>query len=422
MTTLVPPSARRADPSTDLVLGRPTGYSLAGPFYTSQEFHDLDLAAVFGRSWLFVATEAEIREPGDFVTIDIGAASVIVLRDDEGQVRALRNVCRHRGARILQEPSGSVGNLVCGYHQWTYATDGRLLSAGMQAEDFDAGCYALRQVHIRSVGGLLFVCLAADPPQDLAEVAARIEPYLAPHQLHRTKVAAQEDLVEHGNWKLVLENNRECYHCEGSHPELTCTFFPTWGFPPDRIPKRLMPAHQRYLQAGADLEASCRELGIPYAPITELSGRPTGFWIQREPLDGAGESYTRDGSAVSRRLLGDLPTPRMGRLSMHVQPNSWFHFVSDHAVTFSVLPLGPDRTRVRTTWLVHEDAQEGVDYDREELMDVWHHTNVQDGTLVARAQAGVSDPAYLPGPYSPTEGDVEAFVTWYIERLREHLA
>jgi glycine betaine catabolism A len=419
VTTLTERPVVRAD-TGELIARRASGLALEAPFYVSDEFFDLDIAAIYSRHWIFVATEAEIPEPGDFVTVDIGRSSVIVLRDDDEQVRALHNVCRHRGSRILDDASGSVGNLVCGYHQWTYATDGTLLHAGQQPEGFDRSCFGLKQVHVRSVEGLVFICLAADPPPDFDDVASRVTPYLTPHQLRRTKVAAQEDLVEHGNWKLVMENNRECYHCEAGHPELTCTFFPTYGYAAHEIPKRMLPAHARYVAAEAELERTCQERGLPYAPIEELHGRPTAFRVQREPLDGAGESYTRDGRAASRKLLGDLDTPRMGRLSMHFQPNAWFHFLGDHAATFSVLPLAADRTLVRTTWLVHEDAVEGVDYDVATLTDVWHHTNEQDSTFVTRAQAGVGDPAYEPGPYAPTEDHVDQFVTWYVERLAEH--
>jgi len=419
VTALTESPIARPD-AAELVARRTPGWALEAPFYVSAECFDLDVAAIFSRHWIFVATEPEIPEPGDYVTVDVGRSSVIVLRDDDEQVRALRNVCRHRGSRILHDRSGSVGNLVCGYHQWTYATDGSLMHAGQQPADFDKTCFGLKQVHVRSVEGLVFICLAADPPSDFDDVAARVAPYLAPHRVRRTKVAAREDLVEHGNWKLVMENNRECYHCEGGHPELTCTFFPTYGYAVDQIPKRLLPAHARYLEAEAELERTCDARGIPYAPIEELRGRPTAFRVQREALDGAGESYTRDGRAASRRLLGDLDTPRMGRLSVHYQPNSWFHFLGDHVVTFSVLPLAPDRTLVRTTWLVQEDAVEGVDYDVKTLTDVWHHTNEQDGTFVTRAHAGVNDPAYVPGPYAPTEEHVDQFVAWYIERLKEH--
>ena len=399
-----------------LVADRRPGYSLASPFYHDRGIFDLDVSAIFARGWIFVATEAEVPEPGDYRTVGIGSHSVILVRDDDEQVRAWHNVCRHRGARILNDEQGSVGNIVCGYHKWTYGADGRLLHAGQQPPTFDPGCFGLKPVHVRSLAGLLYICLADEPPADFDDIAERLAPYLLPHQIHRTKVAAQVDLIEDGNWKLVMENNRECYHCDG-HPELSCSLFPTYGYQPADLPARLRPAFDRYLAADESLRESCEQRDLPDARIEELSGRPTGFRIQREPLDGAGESLSLDGRAISRRLLGNLDTPRLGRLSMHHQPNAWFHFMADHAVTFSVLPLAPDRTLLRTTWLVHQDAVEGDDYDVDTLTSVWRQTNLQDGVLVARAQAGTASPAYQPGPYAPSEYQVDEFCTWYVERL-----
>lgn len=419
MTALAPSLARR-NAVAELAAARVPGRPLDTPFYTDREVFETDVAVIFGRYWIFVGHDAEIPEPGDFRTVEVGTSSVILVRDDDEQVRAFHNVCRHRGARIL-DGAGSVGNIVCGYHQWTYGVDGTLLHAGQQPSTFDRNCLGLKSAHVRSVAGLLFLCLAADAPPDFDEYAARIEPYIRPHELRRTKVAAQIDIIEEGNWKLVMENNRECYHCESGHPELGCALFPTYGYDEGTIPPRLRPAFDRYTAADHDLRAACEQQGLPFARIEELSGRATGFRIQREPLDGVGESFTRDGSAVCRRLLGRLDTPRLGRLSMHLQPNAWFHFLSDHAVTFSVLPLAADRTLVRTTWLVHEDAMEGEDYDLAQLTHVWHQTNLQDGSFVARAQAGVSSPAYEAGPYAPSEYQVDLFCTWYVERLLEQV-
>ena len=120
------------DDLTALLDRRTPGYSLEAPFYTSPEVFDLDMSAIFAGHWIFVATEAELPEPGDFVTVEVGRYSVIIVRDDDEAVRAFRNVCRHRGSRILDEERGSVGNLVCPYHHWTYGVDGCLLHAENQ--------------------------------------------------------------------------------------------------------------------------------------------------------------------------------------------------------------------------------------------------------------------------------------------------
>lgn len=418
------PDAARASASVHprvLASRREPGMSLEAPFYISQEWFDLDIDAIFAKSWIFVANEAEIPEAGDYVVIDMGRYSIIVARDDDENVVAYHNVCRHRGARILNDACGSMGRIVCGYHQWTYDMDGSLVFADSQADDFDPSCFGLRTVNVRSVAGLIFICISDETPADFDEVVGIVEPYIAPHRLREAKVAKQMDLIEHGNWKLTMENNRECYHCAGGHPELLESYFPVYGFDLDDIPARLIPARDRYLAAIKDLEDTCNELSLPYAEIEELDTRPTGFRIMREPLEKAGESFTPDGTAAVRKLMADFPVARLGRNSMHVQPNFWCHFMADHAITFSVVPIAPDQTLLRTTWLVHPDAVEGVDYNLDELTWAWSATNVQDGTFVERAHRGVLSPAYVPGPYAPSEYQVDAFVNWYIQRIREHL-
>ncbi len=404
----------------DLLDARPAGHSLPGACYSDPAVHELDLRLIWQRQWIFVGSVAEVPEEGDFLSIDLGSASVVVLRDDDGRLQAFRNVCRHRGSRLVTESHGCVGNIVCGYHHWTYATDGRLLHAPQLPPTAERAALGLRTVHLREVAGLLFVCLAAEPPGDIEDVARVVAPYVAPHVLARTKVAAQTDLVEHGNWKLTMENNRECYHCDG-HPELLCSFFPTWGLADHQVPERLRADHDRYLLAQVDLERRSEDLGLPYALVEDLA-RPVGFRLHREPLDGAGESFSPDGTRLVDRLLGDLPDARLGRLGLHTQPNAWFHAQADHVVTFAALPVSVDRTLVRTTWLVHEDAVEGVDYDVASLTATWRATNEQDAAFVALTQAGVADPGYEPGPYSEAEEQVEAFVAWYDARIREEAA
>ena len=416
----------RSDPSvSDIesqVKGRAVGFSLEASFYTSREVYDLDLAAVFESHWLFVAAEAEISEPGDYVTVELGPYSVIVVRDDDESVRALHNVCRHRGSRILGAECGSVANLVCPYHQWTYRTDGSLIFAESQPASFDKGRFGLKPVHVEVVCGLVFICLAADAPSDFAEVEETITPYLAPYELSNAKVAHQVDTLEQGNWKLVMENNRECQHCDAAHPELITAYFPLFGYSEDDITPRLRSVFDRFQVAAARLDSARRSCMFPSDERRELDTRPTGFKITHLPLDGAGASFGTGGEQVSQKLMGSIHTPAFGDLSLHMQPNSWFHMLSDHAVVFRVLPLGPDKTVVRTTWLVHRDAVEGVDYDVDALTRVWRTTNDQDRVLVNGTQCGVASPSYEPGPYSMVEDDVEAFVNWYIGRLQNHLS
>jgi glycine betaine catabolism A len=403
-----------------LIASRRPGCTLPAPFYLSPQVFARDLELIFGRHWIFVGTEPEIPEPGDFFTVELGSNSVIIVRDDDLSVRAFHNVCRHRGARLRPAGSGIVGNLVCPYHQWTYNLRGELIHSPHMGERFERCRHALKSVHLESVAGLLFICLSAERAPGLEQMRAALAPYIAPHDIGGCKVAFQSDLIEHGNWKLTMENNRECNHCQANHPELTVPLLEYgFGYQASADNSTEVKAFKELL---AHEHARWRSCGLPSAEIEHLQ-EVTGYRAVRLPIAQAGESQTIDTKVASRRLLGQLQQPSLGGLSVWTQPNSWHHFMSDHIVSFSVLPLAADRTLLRTRWLVHKDAVEGVDYQVDRLTSVWTATNSQDGALVERAQQGIGSAAYEPGPYSPfTEGLVEDFCLWYLARLRDGLA
>jgi Rieske 2Fe-2S family protein len=266
----------------------------------------------------------------------------------------------------------------------------------------------------------LFICLAEEPPADFEEMRRAVEPYLAPHRLIGCKIAHQIDLIEEGNWKSVMENNRECYHCAG-HPQLMRTFFQFFGHTESDVKPRQRKYYERYRRMQAEFVATWEALDLPWKLIERLDERQTAFRVERLALDNRGESYTLDTAVASKRLVGGFTDPRLGALSIHTQPNSWNHFLSDHAVIFSVWPIAPEETLVRTTWLVEKDAVEGRDYDLDNLTRVWRKTNEQDAAFVGWTQAGVRSPAYEPGPYSPNEIQTEKFVDWYIHRLSSYV-
>jgi glycine betaine catabolism A len=397
------------------------GFSLPGAFFNDDALFAAEMECIFGRHWLFVASEAEIPEGGDYRTLQIGPWPIFILRRDDGSIAAFHNTCRHRGSRILQQDSGIAGaTLMCPYHRWTYDMSGKVIGCGATGET-PAVQRSLRGVHVRQLAGLIFVCLADEPPEDFDDMAQRMTPYLAPHGLAHAKVARQVDIIEHGNWKLTIENNRECFHCAG-HPELLCSLFDFFGeIDAGQISDRDRAAYARYSSVRPQQEALWARAGMPWQTIEELHGRPTAFRTERLVLDGAGESMTPDTRVASRRLLGELREPRLGTLHYHTQPNAWFHFLSDHALTFAMLPLERGRTLVRSTWLVHAEAEEGRDYDLEQLTSVWNATNAQDAAFVAETQRGASSPAYVPGPIAASEYMVQLFHTWYEERLRAEL-
>jgi Rieske 2Fe-2S family protein len=410
-------------PLQRLLRERKPGHSLPAAFYLSPEVFEADMEHIFGKHWIYVGVEPDVPEPGDVAVFDIGKASIAVVRDEGGEVRAYHNVCRHRGARLVEDEKTTVGNLVCRYHSWTYDLTGALIHADHMGPRFDRACHGLKPVHIRSLEGLLFVCLADEPPADFDDMARRLGPYVAPHNVRGTKVAFQRDIVEPGNWKLTMENNRECYHCGVNHPELTVPLFAYgFGFAPEEMDEHDRAEAERYGRLLTSRHADWEAAGLPSREIDELDTMVTGFRTERLPLDGEGESHTLDTRAACRKLLGDFTSAKLGGLSVWTQPNSWHHFLSDHIVTFSVLPLDADRSLLRTKWLVRKDAVEGVDYDLANLTGVWLATNDQDSHLVGLCHKGAQSPGYEPGPYSPnTEMLVDKFVNWYAGRMAAHV-
>ena len=401
-----------------LLANHKPGHSLAAPFYTGTAIFERDMEVIFGRHWIFAGVEPDVPQPGDCMSVDIGPHAVLITRDDGMALHAFHNVCRHRGARLVHTPHVNLANIVCPYHQWTYGMDGTLLYAAHMPQNFDHACHSLRPVHVRSLQGLLFICLADEAPTDIDDMEETVAPYIAPHDISGCKIAHTEDIIEHGNWKLTMENNRECYHCSAAHPELNRSIFAEgFGFAPVNPAGAARAA--RFTEIVRASHAAWEQAGLASVEIERLDNRTTGFRTERLPLEDAGESETLDTKVACQRLLGALHTKRLGALSLWTQPNSWHHFMSDHIVSFAVFPLATEKTLLRTKWLVHRDAVEGKDYDRANLTAVWHATNQQDSDLVAKAQQGVGCTGYQPGPYAPdTEGLVEKFDSWYIQRMR----
>ncbi len=395
-----------------LIRSRRQGWSLEQPFYTDPDFFRLDMELIWYRDWLFVGHDCEVAKPGSFFTVQIGTYPVVVVRDREGKIRAFHNSCRHRGSRVCTTAKGTSARLVCPYHQWTYDLDGKLLFARQMADDFDPSAHSLKPVACESVAGYIFICLA-DEPADFQPFRTLMEPYFAPHKLSEAKVAYESTIIEKGNWKLVWENNRECYHCAGNHPEL-CKTFPE------------APSVTGVNGAESDPEMvehweKCEAAGLPARFRIDEAGQ---FRATRAPLLRDAVSYTMTGKPSVKRNLSDrVNADRIGTLMLYHYPATWNHVLIDHAVTFRVIPLGPEETAVTTKWLVNKDAVEGVDYDLQELIHVWTETNDQDRRIVEENAFGIRSPAYEPGPYSELhEGGVIQFVEWYAHFMEPRLA
>jgi Rieske 2Fe-2S family protein len=396
----------------DLLRRQAPNRPLTAEFYKSSEMFAADLATIHTRAWQFVAHACAIALPGDYLTWRIGGHSIILVRGHDGAVRAFHNVCRHRGSRICAEGGGNARRLVCPYHRWTYDLDGRLLTAtdrefGVAREEL-----GLKPVALCDVEGLIFVSLAASPP-DFEPAARLMAPQLRRHGFARAKVAHRIDYLVRANWKLVFENNRECYHCAAHHPEYIAATYDL-----QRDDAIVDPRHAAEVDAVIDAAARRFEaMGLgPASLSSDMAG--SYYRCNRTPLMQGFETESLDGKRVAP-LMGDLPGYDCGTLRTTVFPNFWQHANADHAVAARLTPLAADLTHVQGTWIVDKDAVEGRDYTLDRLLPVWDRTNRQDWAICEAQQQGVSSPAYEPGPLSRLrERNVAQFLDWYLGEMR----
>jgi len=403
----------------DVVASRKQGYSLPGAFYSDERIYRAEIERIWRKGWLFAGHSCEVPNPGDYFTLNVDGDSLIVVRGDEGEINALWNVCRHRGTELCDEGAGRFGRIVCPYHQWTYGRDGALLSCRGMQEELDKSRLGLMSAHVRVTAGLVFVSLAQEPPS--FEEADKLICAVGQSQgLERAKVAKTVDYEVAANWKLVWENNRECYHCNVNHPQYTKAnfdHFNTDDINPSveaKINAAVARSEEKWSAAG--LAVSHRQSGMALFPDAQ---RNCWFSANRTPLAEGFLSETIDGKQVAP-LMGDYTDPDVGTFRVRTMPNLWNHSSCDHGVSTRLLPAGLKRTLVRVTWLVDSEAVEGKDYRLEDIMPFWQLTSEQDWALCERAQRGVESSRYVPGPLSThKEYNVDGFLRWCLFQLSE---
>lgn len=388
-------------------------------FYTDPALHEVDVNRIFYRQWIFAGHSCQINNPGDYFTVTIGKDPLILIRGDDGRIRALHNVCSHRGTLIRREDCGQIRRLVCPYHQWTYERDGKLASCRGMHEGIKRDELGLLSSHVEDLEGLLFVCLADTPP-DFVAAREAMAPILKPQRTGDAKVAKIVDYDVAANWKLVWENNRECYHCNVNHPQYIKANFDHFNSDDTtpEIKERIDAATERHdVQCAKNaLKITHKETGMATFPDPD-----NGCWYaaNRTTLTEGYVSETMDGKQAAP-LMGDYIDADVGTMRCRTMPNMWNHSSCDHVVSTRLLPLAANRTEVRVMWLVHPEAEEGRDYELDKLMPFWQLTSEQDWELCEFAQTGISSSAYRPGPYSThKEYNVEAFVGWYLKALQD---
>jgi len=402
-----------------LLDSRRDGFALPRAFYRTPALYEAEQDVIWQGGWLFAGFACEIPNAGDFLTLAVDATPVLVIRDDDGDVRAFHNVCRHRGSQLCRSDAGHLRAIVCPYHSWTYSRRGELIACHGMHEGVDKSTLGLKPVHAEVVAGLIYISLAATPPA-FDGLRERFAFAGAPQGFDRARVAKAIEYEVEADWKLVWENNRECYHCTPRHPQYVKSNFDVYEeeHASDAIRAQIAAAIAR-TRSKWDVPgdaATHPKGGLATFPDPE---HDLWFTCNRTALAEGFETESLDGRRVAP-LMGDYQDANVGVLRMRSLPNFWLHASCDHAVVTRMLPAGLRRTRMKSWWLVHRDAREGEDYELGRLVPFWHLTNEQDWEICKWQQKGVDSSGYEPGPLSQRkEYNVDAFIRWYLMRMRK---
>jgi glycine betaine catabolism A len=361
--------------------------TLAGHHYTDPSNFALEQELIFERMWFCVVRGADVGTPGAFRTVQVGRESLLITRSADGRARAFLNVCRHRGARLCTDESGSVKRTFrCDYHAWAYALDGRLVAAPnlVKMPDIDRDEYGLRKVNVREWLGYVWVCLDDDPPSFERDVMGACEERLGDlgaierYGLENLEVGRRIRYDVRANWKLIVENFMECYHCSTIHPELVHVL-PEFagGY-----------AAQYYVGHGA-----------------EFGPGVAGFTVDGSP---------------GVTPIGTIAAEQDRRYyAITIKPQVFVNLVPDHAIVHRMFPLSVDRTVVECDWLfLPEVVGSGVDLGPS--VELFDRVNRQDFAACERCQPSMASRAYAQGGVLvPSEHHIGAFHRWVTDRLHQ---
>jgi len=383
------------------------GWSLEQRFYTDPEIYALETEHIVMHNWIMAGHESQFPNAGDFRVVSVANESAIIVRGDDGELRAFANVCRHRGSLVCLEHKGNTRKFECPYHGWMYGTDGSLLAARSMSQDFDKSGFALRPVSLDTVHGLVFVCFCDEPPALDAAKRELAEP-MAMFGFDTLKVAAQKSYPIPANWKLSVENYQECYHCANAHPEYARMH--TLMLDPRQRDRLQDNMRERMSACGLrDIVIDCLDHKAPPGQVGYYYGRTAMF-----------EGYltgSRDGKPVAP-LLGELTGYDGGASDLGVGPLSYLLAYSDHVVAYVFTPVDLDNSRCEIIWMVRGDAEEGRHYRRDELTWLWDVTTEADKTIIVNNAKGVRSRYYRPGPLSHMESPQNRFLNWVLDQIR----
>jgi glycine betaine catabolism A len=338
---------------------------------------------IFARSWVCICSNADVCDgAGSYALKGLAGEQILLVRGPDNGLRAFANLCRHRGAELVDSTDdsalhGCFGSVIkCPYHHWTYGIDGALRGTPhLEMSADERASRGLIELAVGTWGGFVFVDQSgqAGPLEDhLGDAPRRTENYA----LAQLQIGVRRFYDVAANWKVIAENYNECYHCGPVHPEL-CD---------------LVPSFRR--GGGVDLDW---EGGIPHR-------------------DGA-YTFTTTGTTKRAPFPGLSPDERVNHKGELVLPNLLVSLSCDHVVAFVLLPHGAARTRVICDFLFHPSEALGDDFDPHDAVDFWDVVNRQDWSICERVQRGMTSRHFERGLFAPVEDPSLDIRRWWAARM-----
>ena len=341
--------------------------------------------AIFEQSWVCVGRAGALPKPGDYLALRLHNQSIIIVRGEAGGLSAFYNLCRHRGTELvpLTQPGSITGrfnrSIVCPYHAWSYHLDGRL--RGTPHLNVDTTGVTLHSLPLAEWGGFLFAHLGDATATPLISALGEGVDRLSRYPLSDLTVGDAITYDVAANWKVILENYNECYHCGPVHPELC----------------ELVPAFKQ--GGGSELNW---DNGVPHragANTFTVSGNTT-----RSPFPGLNEGEK---------------THHKGEL---FYPNLMLSLSMDHVAAFTLLPQSASRTLIHCEFLFHPDECAKPHFDSSDAVQFWDKVNQQDWAICESVQRGMQNKVFQHGYYGPMEDeslDIRDYVSLKLSELGE---
>lgn len=368
------PAQAPIDPAALTPVRQPT---LSAATLPAVAYHDPEILAWEREKWLaggwsYAGRTADLPEKGSYVLTEVAGEAIIVVRGSDGEIRAFFNVCRHRGSLVVTEPAGRLVRFQCPYHAWIYDLDGKLHKPRHTdtLADFDPADYGLHPVRLAIWQGFIFLNVTADAPP-LEESLGTLPDFFARFDLERLQCAKRIEYDVAANWKILVENYSECYHCPGVHPQLN----------------RITPYN----------------LG-EWLPS---SGSWSGSWM---PVVGEYETLSIDGQTHGRAPLPGMTEEDHKRVYYFiVWPNVLMSLHPDYLMVHRLVPIAPDRSYIACDWFFDPAETAKADFDPSDAIDFWDLTNRQDWEVCELQQRGTRSRAFSAGRYSSIESGPHLF-------------